>query len=330
MIIIRPIKKSDFAAFEALANIASTGMTNLPKNHSVLERKINESLLSFSKHLDCVEQENYLFLLENSETSEIGGTCAIISKTGLQKPLHFFKTRFLEKNGMKLLDAVSYTNAPSEICALYLKPEFRKEGWGRLLSLSRFMFMAAFPTRFDDLVFAEMRGFISKENRSPFWEAIGQHFLDIDYVDLMDRVGSGLLDYRHVIPDYPLYVSLLPKEVQEIIGTVHPSTKPALNMLLQQGFVLTGEVDLFDAGPRIEAKTAHVHTIKESLTGNVASITHTSFDAVRYIISNERLDFRACYGQLHVPGNGQIYLSPEMASGLEVKLGDLIRYIPST
>ncbi len=38
----------------------------------------------------------------------------------------------------------------SELCTLFLDPDWRKEGNGYLLSKSRFMFMAAFRDRFNE------------------------------------------------------------------------------------------------------------------------------------------------------------------------------------
>ncbi|MDI5166142.1 MalM family protein, partial [Salmonella enterica subsp. enterica serovar Montevideo] len=40
----------------------------------------------------------------------------------------------------------------SELCTLFLDPEWRKEGNGYLLSKSRFMFMAAFRDKFNEKV----------------------------------------------------------------------------------------------------------------------------------------------------------------------------------
>ncbi len=50
----------------------------------------------------------------------------------------------------------------SELCTLFLDPQWRKEGNGYLLSKSRFLFMAAFRERFNEKVVAEMRGVIDR------------------------------------------------------------------------------------------------------------------------------------------------------------------------
>lgn len=64
----------------------------------------------------------------------------------------------------------------SELCTLFLDPQWRKEGNGYLLSKSRFLFMAAFRERFNEKVVAEMRGVIDEQGYSPFWESLANAF----------------------------------------------------------------------------------------------------------------------------------------------------------
>lgn len=64
----------------------------------------------------------------------------------------------------------------SELCTLFLDPDWRKEGNGYLLSKSRFMFMAAFRDKFNEKVVAEMRGVIDEHGYSPFWQSLGKRF----------------------------------------------------------------------------------------------------------------------------------------------------------
>lgn len=74
--------------------------------------------------------------------------------------------------------SVTITPGSSELCTLFLDPEWRKEGNGYLLSKSRFMFMAAFRDKFNDKVVAEMRGVIDEHGYSPFWQSLGKRFFD--------------------------------------------------------------------------------------------------------------------------------------------------------
>ena len=56
------------------------------------------------------------------------------------------------------------------------------------------------------------------------------------------------------MPKYPIYVNLLSKEAQQVINKVHDKTVPALRLLEAEGFARRkGYVDIFDAGPTVEA-----------------------------------------------------------------------------
>lgn len=334
MIVIRPITNNDTEAFINFAFTAGIGMTSMPKNREVLQKRVADSEKSFSKEVQETGDEEYLFVMEDLKTRTIGGTCGINAKTGISLPKYFYHVEVKEKYSPHLsmpqqipqMSPVSYRNAPSEICSLYIMPEFRREGLGRLLSLSRFLFIAAHPHRFDNTVYAEMRGFTDKNQNCPFWEGIGRHFLDIDYDELMRLRDMGNFDVSQVLPEYPIYNSLLPKEVQEVIGKIHSNTWPAFNMLTQEGFYLTDDIDVFDGGPKIEAETQEIRTIKTCSVDTVVEITRNPIESSKYILSNNRLDFRSCYSTLLKESKG-VSISSETAEALQVNVGDKVRYV---
>jgi arginine N-succinyltransferase len=181
MMIIRPITANDTEAFIRIAFEASMGITSMPKNEEILLQKVELSLQSFAKDVKEAGNELYLFVLEDTQTNTIGGTCGIVAKTTMSEPpLYFYRIESMQQHPpfvptakeIPFMRIVRYYETPTEICSLYLSPNFRQKGQGRLLSLSRFLFMASFPERFDKMVFAEMRGYIDKNDASPFWEGI--------------------------------------------------------------------------------------------------------------------------------------------------------------
>lgn len=329
MIVVRPISRRDTEDFIKFSFTAGIGMTSMPKHEEMLAKKVIDSEIAFSKDAKQPGKENYLFVLEDLSSKSVGGTSGINAKTGVDQPKYYFTIDRDNKN-IPLMRPISYRNAPSEICSLYLLPEFRKEGLGKLLSLSRFLFIAAHIKRFDSVIYAEMRGFVDKNQNCPFWEGIGRHFLDIDYTALMHLRDRGDFDITQVIPKYPIYIFLLPKEVQEVIGKIHSSTWPAYHMLMEEGFYATNDVDVYDAGPKIQAQTTEIRTIKNSCSEAVAEIVRTPIESTRYIISNQRLEFRACYSTLQKGSKG-ICIPVECAEALKVKPGDIVRYavVPS-
>jgi len=336
MFIVRPIEKKDAEEFINIAFTAGIGMTSMPKNLKALKKKIQDSLKSFKNSESHFNRDagTYLFVLEDLNTGEIGGTCGIIANTGHSSPLMFYRINHKEKHnavGTKIkltpfLEMITRKNHCSEICSLYLLKEFRHSGLGRLLSFSRFLFIAAFPERFKSKIFAEMRGYINDHGVSYFWDGIGQHFVDVSFKTVMDLRDKEILDLTQIPPLHPIYIELLPQIVQESLGKIHEKTKPAYEMLAEEGFKISEEFDIFDGGPKIEISTKKIRSIKTSIIAKIFEITNEALDTPAYIISNNRIDFRACLSCLEKNKNG-IILPANIASALHVKIGDHIRYV---
>jgi arginine N-succinyltransferase len=330
MFIIRPITKEDTEEFIKMA-LQAKGMTSLPKNPEILRQKIEDSQQAFSAKIDHPGNEKYLFVLENLITKKVGGVCGIDAKTGLDHPLYFYHIESFQDSPLlrpnPVMHVVERRNMPSEIRSLYLLNELRHEGVGRLLSLSRFLFIAAHRERFENTIFAEMRGYIDEHGNSPFWNGIGQHFFDMDLEKIQRLRDQGFIVTPEMLPNHPIYTSLLPIHVQESIGKVHDNTLPAFHMLLQEGFHTTNDIDVFDGGPRLEATTDEISKISKSILGTITDIDSVSVDSSRRIACNNRLDFRACFAHLTINDSKGITITQEVAHALQVQIGDPIRYI---
>lgn len=334
MIIIRPIKGKDTEAFIEIAFTAGIGMTSMPKNRESLKNKIIESEKAFTESPPS-DAVTYLFVLEDLDTGKIEGTCGIIAKTGIQTPILFYRMEnsTIHKGigtsikRMPTLRVVQHHNYWSEICSLYLSPNYRHSGIGRLLSLSRFLFIAAFPKRFSSKIFAEMRGFSDENNRSHFWHGIGSHFIDTSFETLMALRDEDKFDLSLALPMHPIYVELLPQSVQESIGKVHNETKPALQMLMQEGFTLSNEFDVCDGGPKIEVMTRKIRCIQACNKDKVVDFTHDLLDTPKYILANNNLNFKACYSPVHKILKRGVVIPIKVAKTLELNIGDTIRYV---
>lgn len=338
MFIIRPITAENAKLIERFMSDDLLGITSLPRNKHFLHQKLLTSLASFAKDVSTPYDEQYYFVLENLQTGEVGGICGIESKTGVHAPLYSYR---LEKllapetdlpipRKQLILHLQQQTNGPTEIGSLYILPSFRKEGLGRLLSLCRFLFMASFPNRFDSKVVAEMRGVCNEQNRCPFWEGLGKHFLNLEFSELMNLLEEIKESIPLVTPHYPVCVSLLKEETQEAIGRVHLDTQPALNLLMQEGFTLTDEIDLFDGGPKIEAETNKIRTFRDSKEAVVRDFISDAIESDKYMISNNRLDFRAAYGELIENEDQSVILSSHLRLALGVNIGEIVRYAPAS
>lgn len=334
MKVMRPINWNDAASFEKFAFTVTIGVTSLPKNRETLKRKLTRAVESFGKEVTKPEKELYLFVLEDSETGQTIGTSGIWAKTGFNEGSYFYRveTYYHDNHALplpvetRIMHPVCYTNGPAEIGSLFLLREYRSGGLGKLLSLSRFLFVAAFPNRFDETILSNMRGVIKPDGTAPFWEGFGRKFLDMPFSEVMKLLDRGDKSFiQAFIPKHPVYASLLPKETQEVIGQVHPNTMPALNLLTKEGFRDASFVDIFDGGPILTTQRDSIRTVAESQVIIVNKVDNINEKEEQFLISNEKLDFRACLGSVSLNDNGEATIATAVAKALNIEVGEKIR-----
>jgi arginine N-succinyltransferase len=333
--VLRPVEERDLSGLKSVASSITDGMTSLPAEESALEDLIHHSERSFDYRIKKAGGDHYLFVLEDGGTGEIAGTSGIIARVGGFDPFYTYEVRrerFAHSplgidREMEVLHLKLDHKGPSEVGSLCLKPTFRRAGLGQLLSLSRFLFMAAFPKRFDDRVIAELRGFTDEQGLSPFWESIGRHFFSQTFAEADFLSGIGQKDFiRDLIPKYPVYAAMLPLAAQAVIGKVHRDGEPALRILLNQGFRRSNEVDIFDGGPLVIADRTEIKTVREATTAQVAEIGSVRNGSV-CLIGHAALDFRACLAEVgHLDGTS-VVIEPRIADRLRLKVGSRVIFI---
>ena len=337
MIVIRPMTRKDLNIFTEFSFESLLGITNLPRDRDKLQDKIVHSETCFRQTIEQPGLEEYYFVLEDLTTGRIGGTCAILVQSA-QSRSHFYSIETFKTEAkhisapkeMKVLKVESNPPHSSEVCALYLQPSFRHSGQGRLLSLSRFLFIAAHRQRFEKKIIANLRGYIDQRQISPFWQAIGRHFCNLSFVELMALLDQDHTFISEILPKYPLYIDLLPEEAKEFIGKIHDGSKPAYQMLLQEGFSFNQEIDIFDGGPLLIASTSQIRTIKNSAVVTVNLTSDALSEEMEYILSNERtIDYRACFGKLQFISKTEALINDEVAHALLIHQGDKVRYVTS-
>ncbi|HTY26011.1 MAG TPA: arginine N-succinyltransferase [Desulfomonilaceae bacterium] len=335
MVVVRPVKLKDLDGLVQLAYQASFGLTSLPRGRELLHKRILESTENFARTGERPRGELFVFVMEDLEHGLVVGTSSIVSKLGGFQPFYAYRietclheSQMLNvRKQVQTLHLVVEHSGPSEIGGLFLAPEYQKHGRGRLLSLFRFLFMSEQRSRFESPVLAEMRGVVDDQGRSPFWEAIGRHFFDIDYptADYLTQVDKKFI--ADLMPTCPIYIPLLPKSAQDVIGKVHERTEPALKLLVDEGFRFSGMVDIFEAGPIIQCNLDEIRIVKESQAGAVTEIASAGIESDRFIICSSQKDFRACVGTVDRI-NGGVRITRETAALLQVTLGDRVRFGP--
>lgn len=337
MFVIRPIKQNDLDALMLLLEGSGHGLTSLPKDKKIIQNKILISERSFEHRGERPNGESYLFVMEELFTGKIVGVSGIISKIGGFEPYYFYRLKKevmtsrilnLEKEITSLHFEKTHSG-PAEICSLYLDPEYRNSQNGRFLSLSRFLFMAEDRRFFENTVIAEMRGRVNDDGHSPFWDAVGKKYMDIEFVQADYLIMKSKSFIEELLPKYPILVDLLPKEAQEVVAQVHPNTVPARKILEQEGFEFCGLVGIFEPGPVLETKLDDVRALKESKVLQISKITHDEIDSEVFIISTsgEDKDFKACLGKLSINEDGTATICAVTATALKLRLGEKLRYV---
>ena len=159
---------------------------------------------------------------------------------------------------------------------------------------------------------------------------MGRHFFQDDFHAADVLSGLGEKDFiRDLMPRHPIYVPLLPAEVQAVVGRVHRETEPAKRLLLEEGFSETDEVDIFDAGPLVRAKREKIRTIRTRKVTVLRGLHPKSPPgANRALIAGTTLNFRACLGRVRVNADASVDLDAATAKRLQLAVGDAIQFLP--
>ena len=345
MLIVRRVNESDLDALFDLILRSEYGLTTLKISKEALAARIEKSIFAFQQKNSKPDGLPYVFVMEDLGKGEIVGTCSIYSKVGGFEPLYNYQIKQsrhasddldVEKN-IDVLHLHAVHDGPTEIGSLFLSPDYWGSGHGRLLSLSRFLFMAEFSERFESEVIAEMRGVVDEQGKSPLWSALGSYFFQIDFPKAETMSSKSKKFIADLMPQHPIYIPLLPKEAQAVIGQVHDHTRPALAVLKKEGFEFRDFVDIFDGGPTVHCGLKEIRSVHESRSGTVKTIkpqtcppptdpANESSSPELQLISNCRLDYRCCLGEISWSGT-DAELDEISALRLNLTVGDTVRSV---
>ena len=303
--IFRPVQSSDASSLLAICKKAKAGLTNLPNNKKEVSKLIESSLASFKQITPNIHKK-FIFVIENNN-GDVVGVSGIKARVGVNRPYYSFNHNQNEK--YHFLELFQQRLGPSEIGSLFLSPNYRNQGLGRLLSLSRFLFIKCFRDNFSNTIIAELRGYLTKKNTSPFWEHIGNKFIKTSF-RIADRKSIENENFiNNNFPNKPIYLNLLDSKIQQYIGAVHPLTEPAKKLLISENFNTTTHIDIFDGGPKLECLTSKIRTIKSSKTSSLKTcieylnkkntlICNTSFENFKCIIATKNTPIENIQSQL--------------------------------
>lgn len=336
MIIIRPVREPDVGKLYEISHKTGKGFTSLQPNKAFIEEKVEHAVKSFNQKPVRGKSQLYLFVAEDTETKDLIGTSGIKSAVGLNKPWYSYKinkqihasSKLGVYNSTDILLLCNNHTGCSELCSLFLHPDYRGKMHGLPLSKSRFMFIKAHKKLFSDHVIAEMRGFIDQNNQSPFWKKFVSKFLPLSfsYADFLSTVDKSFI--AELMPRHPIYTNMMDKQVQECIGVPHNDTVSAKKILEREGFVYTKYIDIFDGGPLLECETKHIESIKNTkiVTAVVKNISDKMLHHKRVVIANNKLsNFRCTFTSqvnIHLNKENIVTIDTNLAEKLLINNGD--------
>jgi arginine N-succinyltransferase len=341
MLRLRPATLDDIDSLLLLSEEAGTGMTTMPVDRKTWEAKLRLNEDSFAQRLEQAERAVFVLVLEHPDSSRLMGTCALIASVGNEFPFYSYKlstqvmvSRELGINRRsQILHLVNDFTGCTELASLFLAGSYRGNpaypGAGRFLSKARFLLIQDFPELFSSKIFAELRGYLDESGESPFWNALGKKFFGLEYsrADLLSAI-SGNQFISDLMPKYPIYLDLLPKSAQQVVGKVNLDSVPAKKLLEDEGFGFEGYVDIFDAGPTLQCQREHIYCLAQGGSGRLRLTNNPGEAATRWMVSNANLaKYRVvlCEGVL----KGEfICLTAAAADALNIKEGDPVSWAP--
>ena len=335
MMIIRHAEERDLNSICELAKKGGTGLTSLPCNEDILRDRITRMRQTLDGTASR-DQQGYLFVLEDTKTKKVVGLSALEVAVGLNEPwynfhvgqqVHASKTLGVHKSFPTLFLSNDHTGY-SELCTLFLDPDYRHSKNGKFLSKIRFLFISAFKDLFSDKLVAEMRGFSDENGESPFWSALGQQFFNTNFSHadyLSGTVSKAFI--TELMPRHPIYVDLLPQSAKDVIGKTHPHTQPAARLLESEGLRFQGYIDIFDAGPTLQTDIQDLRAVKDSQVLNTV-LNDTPQEAQFYLVSNDDyLNYRGILAKTTIRDN-EIELTQTQLDKLQLQQGQAVRILP--
>jgi arginine N-succinyltransferase len=332
MLVIRSIAASDLDPLIDMAREVGGGMTTLKPDRQMLGDRVACAVASFQETIPP-EERDYMFVLEDTASGRMAGVCAIKAAVGMNEPFYNYRIGTLvhssrELNVFTRMETLYLSNdltGATELCSLFLQPDYRTGYNGKWLSKSRFLFIAQFQQLFTEKIIAEMRGYLTEDGISPFYEGLGRHFfkMDFNHVDGLTAMGKKSF-IAELMPRQPLYVDYLPESAREVIGQVHRSTLPARKLLEQEGMHYEGYVDIFDAGPVLQGRVKELRSVRDSVL-RVAAEGRPEGETECLLVSNTKLDdFRMVLAQTTIEG-AEVSLSAQELALLHVQAGAPVR-----
>ena len=337
--IIRPANMDDLQPIYEMAKRTGGGFTNLPPDRKALMQKLERSAAGFDRVGEEVADDLYVFVLQNTATGEVRGTCQIFGKVGQRWPFYSYRIGALTQHSVELertfradiLNLSTDLEGATEVGGLFLHPGERAGGLGMLIARSRYLFIRNHRARFADRTIAELRGVIDEAGGSPFWDGVAGRFFGMSFQEADEfnaKFGNQFI--ADLMPKHPVYIAMLPESAKTVIGVPHPSGRAAMRMLENEGFAWENYIDIFDGGPTMTARTDQIRSIREAkdvtITGIRKFVGEQKVDQKKLLTLGRLHTFKAAYGWMDDRGD-DVIIDAETARALNISVGDQVTYV---
>ena len=337
--VIRAANAHDLQHLYEMAKRTGGGFTNLPPDRKALTAKLERGAAAFARTEEAVGDDLFVFVLENTATGEVRGTCQIFSAVGLKWPFYSYRIGALTQHSEELgrtfradiLNLSTDLEGASEVGGLFLHPGERAGGLGMLIARSRYLFIRNHRARFADRCLAELRGVIDEAGGSPFWDGVAGRFFGMNFQDADEfnaKFGNQFI--ADLMPKHPVYIAMLSDAAKAVIGVPHPSGRAAMRMLEEEGFAWENYIDIFDGGPTMTVRTDQIRSIREAQDDQVVALDPALGDhktgEKRLLATGTLAEFRTAYGWVEQRDDG-IALDPASAALLGVEPGMTITHV---
>ena len=334
--LLRTAREVDLEALYRMAKGTGGGFTNLPPDKPTLRGKLERAARAFAREEDALANDLFVFILEDTASGKVRGTCQAFSQVGTELPFYSYRIGRITQHSKELdrtfraemLTLTTDLDGASEVGGLYLDATERSGGVGKLLARSRYLFIAMHRARFADVTLAELRGAIDDAGNSPFWDGLAGRFFDMSFRDADEfnaRHGNQFI--ADLTPKHQIYTALLSEAARQVMGQPHYSGRPAMRMLENEGFAFQNYIDIFDGGPTMIAHTDAIRTVREARTATVTAIVADAGEPSHLIATGRLAEFRACLGRIG-EADGGVTLDAQAAALLEVGAGDSVTFAP--
>jgi arginine N-succinyltransferase len=347
LFLIRDARPTDLDDLQQVASHLDS--VNLPDDRDRLSALITASQESFAARCDVADRR-FVFVLTEADSGRVVGCSMVFAQHGSRRAPHVYFDVREEERYSQTLDRhfvhrvlrIGYNyKGLTEIGGLALIPPLRRhpERLGGLLFAVRFIYLALHRELFHDEVLSELMPPLEPDGTSRLWEALGRRFTGLSYQEA-DRLSHENKEFiRTLFPEEPIYATLLPKEVQDVVGQVGPATKGVETMLRRIGFEYAQRIDPFDGGPHFQAQIDDVTLVRGTRRVQVADGVPTPGQGARFLVAAECAEthaaedrggaplFRAMATTVVLDGD-RIRLSAKDCALLSVAAGDEVACLP--